>query len=49
MKSFVIVEGKEVDTDDIIIHNIEEDIQGRDLVYFEYEGENYSSNVYVKR
>ncbi len=47
-KSFVHVNGEPVCVDDIEILNVEEDITGRDLVTFEYQGVNRHSYVVTK-
>lgn len=46
--AYVIVEGNEVAVDDTIFLNISEDIYGRDVYTFKYNGNTYSSNVILK-
>lgn len=49
MKMYVLVNGEKIrqDDPDIKILNIEEDIQGRDVLTFEYKGKQYKSLVFV--
>lgn len=44
-ESFVFVKGKQIPLDSVEFLNISEDITGRDLVSFKYEGKEYSSYV----
>jgi hypothetical protein len=45
---YVLVEGQEVPIDDTVFLNISEDIYGRDLYTFKYNGKEYSSNVFLR-
>ena len=40
---YVYVKGERIDEQDVEVLNIEEDIQGRDLVTFKYKGKKYKS------
>ena len=46
--SYVIVDGEYVKVSDTTFLNISEDIYGRDVYEFEYNGKQYSSNVILK-
>lgn len=46
--SIVMVEGKEIDTNETEFLNIEEDVHGRDLMTFKYQGKEYKSFVLTK-
>ena len=45
---YVTLDGEEVRLDNVEFLNIEEDINGRDLVTFNYEGERHQSYVIHK-
>lgn len=45
MKAFVIIDGERINIDDVQVTDICEDISGRDLVTFIYEGKQYQSFV----
>ncbi len=45
---YIILNGEEIRLDNVECLNIEEDIHGRDLVTFEYEGERHQSYVITK-
>jgi len=47
-KTFIIVNGEQIDTTKVEFLNIEEDISGRDLMTFVYEGKTYQSFVLIK-
>lgn len=42
---YVIVEGEKIRAGDVEFVNIEEDMQGRDLLTFNYKGKQYQSYV----
>lgn len=45
MRSKVIVHREEIDVDDVEFVDIEEDSSGRDLMTFEYQGQEYKSYI----
>ena len=45
---YVFVKGEEIRIDNVEFLNVEEDISGRDLITFEYEGETYESYVILR-
>lgn len=45
---YVVVNGERVLVKDVEFLNIEEDIFGRDVMTFEYKGEVYKSNVFIR-
>jgi hypothetical protein len=48
-RSYVIVNGEKVDTNDIEVLDVSEDISGRDILSFIYNGERYTSFVITTR
>lgn len=46
--NYVMVKGEQVDIEDVEFINIEEDMQGRDVITFGYNGEQHTSLVYRK-
>jgi len=46
--TYVMVEGERIKTSKVETLNIEEDISGRDLLTFEYNGQTYKSYVFTR-
>jgi hypothetical protein len=47
-KPHVLLLGEYVRCEDLEVLNVEEDMQGRDLLTFNYQGETHQSLVYLK-
>lgn len=47
-KSYVYVNGEKIDVEKVEFLNIEEDISGRDLMTFIYEGKEYQSFITLR-
>tara|TARA_R100000005_G_C4953669_1_gene173067 strand:+ start:546 stop:716 length:171 start_codon:yes stop_codon:yes gene_type:complete len=45
---YVMLDGEEIRLDNVEFLNVEEDIDGRDLITFEHEGERYQSYVILR-
>lgn len=48
MKSKVIVQGEEIDVDDVEFVDIEEDWSGRDVMTFVWQGQEFKSYIIVR-
>jgi hypothetical protein len=46
--TYVMVDGVRIKTTEVETLNIEEDISGRDLLTFEYNGQTYKSYVFTR-
>jgi hypothetical protein len=47
-KGYVFVNGEEISIDKVEVYDIEEDLTGRDLVTFIYNGKNHQSYIILK-
>ena len=47
-RSTVVVNGEHIPTDDVEFLDIEEDVMGRDVMTFTFNGEKYTSNVFTR-
>jgi hypothetical protein len=46
--SIVMVDGEQIDTNNVEFLNIEEDVHGRDMMTFNYQGKEHKSIVLTK-